>query len=146
MHTVFLNVNVTSSSMEPTLMVNDKLLCWRGFYQYHDVKRYDIVVFRHSSAGTLYVKRVIGLPNDTIVIKDGKVYVNNENIPLNDDFCTVDDSNFGPIKIPDGSVFVLGDNRYNSDDSRVWKNPFVKVDDIVAKVFLKYQPTIKVLS
>ena len=89
----------------------------------------------------LYIKRVIGLPGDTVVIVDGKVYINGSSEPLDDSFCPEEPlGNFGPYSVPEGSYFMLGDNRNYSADSRFWQNTFVKREKILGKAVLRYWP------
>jgi len=114
---------IPSSSMEPTLDIQDRIVVNKVIYHFRQPERQEIVVFRQiAPEGTEkrdLIKRVMGLPGETFQIKDGVVYVNGkaveENHPMNKDF-----ADFGPIKIPSDSYFVLGDNRPASADSRFW--------------------------
>ncbi|HHJ00597.1 MAG TPA: signal peptidase I, partial [Candidatus Aerophobetes bacterium] len=91
-----------------------------------------------------FVKRVIGLPEDEIEIKDKKVYVNGK--LLTESYVMHEDlrergfprDEYGPVQVPDNSLFVLGDNRDTSDDSRYWG--FVPAENIIARAFLVYWP------
>lgn len=134
---------VPSSSMMPTLEVNDCLFGSRVAYWFGDVKRGDIIVFdAPDNPGTKYVKRVVGLPGDNIEIIDGIVYLNG-NIYLNDvEFDKLEYDDFELVIVPEDSYFVLGDNRNNSLDSRYWKTThFVTKDSIDGKVVYKLTPT-----
>ena len=96
---------------------------------------------------SLYVKRIIGLPNEKLEIKGGRVYINDNEEPLDTPFYAVEDPDafldYGPIVIPNGKYFVIGDNIYNSNDSRDWSDPFLDYNNIVSKVFLQYEPEFK---
>ena len=84
------------------------------------------------------IKRVIGLPGDTIEINDGKVSVNGEEI--NQDYVKNTDHSYGTYKVPEGCYFFLGDNRPVSNDSRLWSNPYIDGKYIEAKAQLKIYP------
>ncbi len=107
---------VPSGSMEPTLMPGDKVIAFR----IDGIKRRDIVVFFNPlKKGEILVKRVIGLPGETIEIMNGKVFINGK--PLTEPYIKEPPSYYlRPIKIPPKSYFVLGDNRNNSEDSSVY--------------------------
>ena len=85
-----------------------------------------------------YIKRVIGLPGETLEIKDSTVYINGQ--PLEEDYLPADlrFMDFGPITIPDDSYFMLGDNRNNSQDSRIWGT--LSKDHIIGKAVLIFWP------
>ena len=92
-----------------------------------------------------FIKRVIGLPGETVTIRDGKVYINDSTEPLRDDFCPETPvGDFGPYEVPEGCYFMLGDNRNVSKDSRYWLNPYVEKDKIIGKAFLRYWPLNKI--
>ncbi|NLP46762.1 MAG: signal peptidase I [Epulopiscium sp.] len=144
-HYLIVNAQVPTGSMEPTIMPKDRIMANRWSYFKKTPQRGDVVVFPYpDQPEILYVKRIIGLPGDTVMIEDGKVFVNDSDIPLPEPYLNETmRGSFGPYKIPAGSYFMLGDNRNNSKDSRYWNNPFVKEEDIVGKVFLKYFPKMK---
>ena len=80
-------------------------------------------------------------------IKDGKVYINDSSTPLDDSFIPEKmTGNYGPYKVPENCYFMLGDNRNNSNDSRFWKNKFVRFDQLVGKAVVRYYPSIKWLG
>jgi len=132
---------IPSGSMIPTLDIGDRLIVNKFIYKFHQPQRFDIMVFEYpynklSDGHNMtmeslkkwvglpndlkdFIKRVIGLPGETIQVKDGQVYINGkllgEKHLLNRDV-----SDFGPYKIPDDGYFMMGDNRGNSADSRVW--------------------------
>ncbi len=95
----------------------------------------------------MFIKRIIGLPGDTVMIRDGKVYINDSEEPLDDSFCPEDPlGDYGPYTVPEGSYFMLGDNRNYSKDSRFWDNQYVRTDQIVGKALIRYFPSIKKLG
>ena len=135
---------VPSGSMENTIQVDDKLI---GIRIIKKVSRGDILIFENqdlaAGAETEYlVKRVIGMPGETLEIKNGSVYIDGEVLledSLKDDYI---EGNFGPYEIPEGSYFMMGDNRNGSYDARYWKNKFLAFDDITAKVLFRYNPNL----
>jgi len=145
---VIVNAKVPTGSMMDNIMPDDRLVALRLAYINSGPKRFDIVVFRFPDDRTqLYVKRVIGLPGETVTIKAGKVYINDSDVPLDDSFVreTPLPDNFGPVTVPANSYFMMGDNRNNSADSRVWNNKFVIKSDILGKVLFRYWPNFKIL-
>ena len=153
---MFLIVNavIPSASMETTIMTGDRIFGNRLAYKNHDPQRGDIVIFRFpDDESQLFIKRIIGMPGDTVEFRDGDVYINNSEIPLNDEFCSVQDMTefdpnrttlTNPFTVPEDSYFVMGDNRLNSRDSRYWKNPFVKRDKILGEAVFRYWPLNKI--
>ncbi|HWT74564.1 MAG TPA: signal peptidase I [Mobilitalea sp.] len=135
---IILQVLVPSGSMEDTIMIDDKVVALRLSYLFSDPQRGDIIVFPFPDNEKVdYIKRIIGLPGETIEGKNGLVYINGE--PLNEPYVTEPlDSDFGPYVVPEGSYFMMGDNRNNSEDSRFWQNKFVKRDKIKGKALFKY--------
>lgn len=147
---VVVNARIPSESMEPTINVGEQIFGNRLAYLFDEPERYDIVIFRYpDDKSRLFIKRIIGLPGDTIDIRDGDVYVNGSEIPLEDSFCMTEDSTVEgnltyPLTVPEGCYFMLGDNRVYSKDSRFWENPFVERDDILGKAFFRYWPLNKI--
>lgn len=142
-NTLIINANVPSGSMEKTIMTNSRLLGLRLTYLFGEPKRYDIIVFKFpdNEASDPLVKRIIGMPNETVTIIDGKVYINGSDTPLDDSFINGEAwGDYGPYTVPDGCYFVLGDNRGNSIDSRFWNSKFVAKNKILGKVYLEYFP------
>ena len=145
---VIVNAFVPTGSMKNTIMPKDRLIASRLSYIFKDPERLDIIVFKYpDDERLLYVKRIIGLPGDTINISDGKVYINDSKEPLPDKYVTVEPmkGSWGPYIVPEDSYFMLGDNRNDSKDSRFWSNTFVKKEQILGKVIFKYYPKIEIL-
>ena len=88
---------------------------------------------------------MIGLPGETVTIRDGKVYINDNKEPLDDSFIPEPmEGDFGPYEVPEDHYFVLGDNRNWSKDSRFWNNTYVARDKILGKAVLRYYPFNKI--
>ena len=141
-HFVYINARVPSGSMEQTIMTGDRVFGNRLAYKNKEPERFDIVIFKYpDDPSQLFVKRVIGLPGETVNIVDGKVYINNSEEPLDDSFCPeTPEGSFGPYTVPEDCYFMLGDNRNHSMDSRYWTNTFVEKDAIEAQVAVRYWP------
>lgn len=140
---IIFTVEIPTTSMKNTLLVGDKVITYRLAYLFGEPKRGDIVVFPFPDDENVdYIKRIIGLPGETIEGKDGLVYINGE--PLEEDYVREElDSDFGPYKVPKSYYFMMGDNRNESADSREWENKFLHKDRIRGKAVLKY-PDFKV--
>jgi len=144
---VFQAFKIPTGSMEDNLKVGDHIIVnkfiygpvpapWLSAFPLRDIKRGDIIVFRYPlQPETDYVKRVVGLPGDTLMVRDKKVYINGK--VLNEPYTVFDDpvtyppqpalpepyrsrDQFGPYSVPDGQYFAMGDNRDHSSDSRFW--------------------------
>jgi len=149
---VIVNALVPSGSMEDTIMTNDRIVAFRLSYLFRPPQRFDMVVFRGPEGDpTLYVKRIIGLPGDRVIILDGHVYINGSSVPERYDF--VKGSLIGnhgvpheetgrlyPWVVPEGHFFVLGDYRTNSVDSRQWSEVFIPRGRILGRVAFRYFP------
>lgn len=145
---LLINARVPSESMEKTIMTGDRFFGNRLAYLFNDPERFDIVVFKYpDDESQLFVKRVIGLPGETVEIREGKVYINGSDTPLDDSFTPETPmGNYGPYVVPEGSYFMLGDNRNHSGDSRFWKQPYVEKEKIVGKAIFRYFPGVKILK
>lgn len=145
---LIINAKIPSESMENTIMTGDRIFGNRLAYLLGDPERYDIVIFRYpDDESQLFIKRVIGLPGETVEIIDGKVYIDGSETPLDDSFTPeTPTGNYGPYTVPEGCYFMLGDNRNNSRDSRFWQNPYVEEDKILGKAVLRYFPGIEFLE
>ncbi|MEI5906482.1 signal peptidase I [Bacillus spongiae] len=140
---LFDNYSVIGQSMVPTIRDGNKLIVNKIGYFIGDIDRFDIVVF-HANGEEDYVKRVIGVPGDTIQYQNDVLYVNGE--PQDEPYLDQSkkqllfDRLTGDltVEVPEGKLFVLGDNRRGSTDSRHFG--FVDIDDVVGEVGLRYWP------
>lgn len=139
---MFLIVNaiVPTASMEPTIMTGDRIFGNRLAYKKDDPKRGEIIIFKFpDDEKQLFIKRIIGMPGETVSMKDGKVYINDE--VLDEPYlATIPYGDFGPVTVPEGAYFMMGDNRNNSADSRFWNQPFVYRDKILGRAAFCYFP------
>lgn len=130
-------VRVENISMEPTLVPGEFLVVNKFAYKTSEIKRGDIIVFHYPmNPDEDYIKRVIGVPGDKISISDGQVLVNG--FVLNEPYIAAPPAKGGEWLVPENAVFVLGDNRNESSDSRDWG--FVPDDFIIGKALLVYWP------
>lgn len=153
---------IPSGSMEPTLQVHDRMVVEKVTYRFRDIARGDVIVFEGEDGGFApqssgvqrvirgvgqfvgvipadardFVKRVIGLPGDEVVIEDGIVSVNG--VELDEPYADLDTYD-GTHRVPEGSLFVMGDNRRNSSDSR-YSLGFIDTDDVVGRAVLRIWP------
>ena len=134
---IIFKIEIPSESMVPTLNIGDNLFATR-VYNPENLKRGDLVIFYFEPKNQLYIKRLIGLPNDEIVISNGVVSVNGE--ALIEDYVENQEEFTGKYKVPDEKYFFLGDNRANSGDSRYWKTPYIDSKYIKGKAFIKVYP------
>ncbi|MCI5569281.1 MAG: signal peptidase I [Lachnospiraceae bacterium] len=168
MNFILVNAEIPSGSMENTIMAGDRVFGNRLQYKFSDPKRYDIVIFKYpDDESQLFIKRVIGLPNETVIITGGEVYIADsgtvtDDIPdeelindptmlpgvkkLDDSFTAeqMDTTYSGVFRVPENSYFMMGDNRNHSKDSRFWVNKFVAKDKIIGKAVLRYWPLNKI--
>jgi signal peptidase I len=145
---------IPSSSMEDNLLIGDHILvnkfayaptnfAWeKALLPIHNIHRKDVIVFKYpEDPSRNFIKRVIGLDNETIEIKDKQVYIDGKPIDEpykvhKEEFFGLTAENFGPVKVPAGFYFAMGDNRDNSKDSRAWG--FVPKDYIKGRAFMIY--------
>jgi len=136
--------NVIGSSMESTLAANDPIIINKFAYRISDPKRFDVIVFKQSGREHSFynIKRIIGLPGETVLIKDGNIYINGEMI---EEYSIVEPMiNYGlageEISLEDNEYFVLGDNRNNSEDSRFASIGNITRDEIIGKAAIRLSP------
>lgn len=116
---VFEPVRVDGQSMQPTLMNNERMFVEKVSLWFGDVERGDIVIVYFPNRGDdTFVKRVVGLPGETLEVRDGRVYIDGEILNESAYWNDFINGDYGPIAIPEGEVFVMGDNRNHSGDSR----------------------------
>lgn len=153
---------IPSGSMIPTLRIHDHILVSKlsygirlpfvteSAYVFAQPKRGDIVVFTRpdetdtpleDESDINIIKRVVGLPGDTVEVRDTKVYINNE--PIDEEYARweeggIREGNFGPEKIPENHIFLLGDNRDHSRDSRFWQDPFLPINRVKGRAMIIY--------
>ncbi len=139
---VLINAEIPSGSMENTIMTDDKIIGFRLSYLFSDPDRGDIVIFRNpDNESENYVKRVIGLPGETVRIDNGCIYI--DGVLLEEDYLKEDWTlATGPylFEVPEESYLVLGDNRNNSYDARYWNHTYVEKDKILGKALFCYWP------
>jgi signal peptidase I len=129
---------VEQYSMGPTLLPRDRVLVDKFFYRFRQPQRGDVIVLRYPlNTQRNYIKRIVALPGDTLTVMDGSLYVNGR--PVAEPYLNgTPQGNYGPFTVPDDSVFVMGDNRNNSEDSRTF-GP-LKKEFLVGQALLIYWP------
>ena len=164
---VIINVRVPSGSMENTIMTGDRLIGFRFSYWFDEPQRGDIILFSYPvDEKQTYIKRVIGLPGETVEIRDGKIYIDGASEPLKEDYLketwTWENDGY-TFKVPEGCYFVMGDNRNDSEDGRLWAQialnegkastpeeaeqySYVKKDEIKGKAIFKYYSKFAILT
>jgi signal peptidase I len=135
---------ISGGSMQPVLENEDCVLINRLAYAFTSPSRYSVIAFHAGgvSSSKVYVKRVVGLPGETVLIKDGKLYINGEQLTddvSDDDILTAGIAS-GGITLGEDEYFVLGDNRNNSEDSRFSNIGCVKKEDIIGAVWFITSP------
>ncbi len=143
-YAILARVRVEEVSMRPTIMPGDRALVSKLAYRFNDPERGEVVVFHSPTEKADYIKRVIGIPGDTIEINDGVVRVNG--LVLDEPYLAESPRYAGNWTVPEDSLFVLGDNRNQSSDSHEWG--YIPDYSIIGKAFMVYWPPseIKVLQ
>lgn len=135
---VLYKVSVPTESMYPTIKKGDQMFVTK-IYNYKNIKRGDILVFYSHELNDLLIKRVVGLPGESVEIKDnGDVYINGTY--LAEDYVKNPENKSASFKIPEGKYLMLGDNRANSEDARYWNNPYIDAKDIQGKARVRVYP------
>ena len=134
---------VSGSSMETTLSDKDQLIVDKMTYRFRDPKRYDIVVFPYQyQDNTYYIKRIIGLPGETVQILSGMVYI--DGMRLDEHYGNEVMENPGiaeePLTLGEDEYFVLGDNRNNSSDSRASDVGLIHRKDLIGRAWIRVWP------
>ena len=137
---------VNGASMEPTLSDEDNLIVDKITYRFHDPERFDIIVFPYKfKEKTYFIKRIIGLPGETVQIDaEGNIYIDGEILEEGYGREVISAEHIGlagePITLRADEYFVMGDNRNNSTDSRVAQVGNIKRDDIIGRAWLRIWP------
>ena len=137
---------VEGASMENTLHNGDNLIVDKLSYRFHDPERFDIIVFPFQfHDNTYYIKRIIGLPGETVqIMDDGSIYINGEKLEENYGMEVIKPETIGraaePIELGDDEYFVMGDNRNNSSDSRTDMVGNITRENIIGKAWLRIWP------
>ncbi len=158
---VLINAEVPSESMENMIEPGDRLFGFRLAYTFGEPDRFDVVIFRYPvDESQNYIKRVIGLPGETVEIQNGKIYIDHASVPLREPYLPeqwTDDNDGYVFHVPKDCYLMLGDNRNISSDARFWANnalqegiarneedaqqyTYVKADQILGRAILKYYP------
>ena len=134
---------IPSSSMEPTLLINDRLIIEKLSYRFTEPERGDVIVFNPTESlkqqdfHEAFIKRIIGLPGEKVLVSGGKVYIDNQ--ALQEKYIEEKpEYDYGPVTVPKGQYLVLGDNRNNSYDSHYWG--FVPKENIVGRAYVRFWP------
>jgi len=130
---------IPSQSMVPALLVGDRIIVSKIAYRLGEPQRGDIVVFKYPrDTRKDFIKRLIGFEGEQVTLKDNRLYINGKEIPEKYLPTGLSFDDFGPVVVPDGCYLMLGDNRPNSEDSRVW-GPLPK-ENVIGKAVLIYWP------
>ncbi len=164
---VLVNALVPSSSMETLISPGDRLFGNRLTYKFKDPERFDVVIFKYPvDEDENYIKRVIGLPGETVTIENAKVYINDSETPLEENYLpeewVIENDGF-VFEVPEDCYLMLGDNRNVSEDARYWAEEayeqgladsvedgesytYVSRDKILGKAMFTYWPHFQLLS
>lgn len=142
LHYVGQRTVVSGPSMNDTLQDGDNLIVDKISYRFKDIDRFDIVVFEFQGSDTYFIKRIIGLPGETVQITGDDIYINGELLEENYGKEPMEDEGIAqePVTLGEDEYFVLGDNRNNSTDSRAPEVAKVPRDYIIGKAFIRIWP------
>ncbi|MBR1701722.1 MAG: signal peptidase I [Lachnospiraceae bacterium] len=148
-HFVIQRTEVSQSSMESTLSSGDQLFVDKLSYRFREPQRFDIIVFPlRGAADTYYIKRIIGLPGETVQIdQDGSIYIDGERLEESYGREVIDPQHLGraaePIQLGEDEYFVMGDNRNNSTDSRSASVGNIRRDELIGRAWVRIWPFAK---
>lgn len=172
---ILANSQVPTGSMENTIMSRSRVIGSRLHYQFSEPQRGDVAIFVYGwrcpkcrsiiegekqdicpacdrdvdkkPETIYYVKRVIGIPGDTIDIIDDQLYLNGSETPLDEPYLAeeMNQNETLHFEVPENCYFMMGDNRNDSVDARYWDNPYISEDKMVAKVLFEYYPELKII-
>lgn len=161
---VLINAVIPSESMENLLNIDDRIFGCRLSYLLEEPKRYDVVMFKYPvNEEKIYIKRIIGLPGETVEIKDGKIYIDGSQAPIEENYLPekwVTRNDGYLFEVPDGCFLMLGDNRNVSEDARRWAQcamedgvakdmeeaqayTYVHEEKLIGRAILKYYPNFR---
>lgn len=164
---VLVNAMVPSSSMENLISPGDRLFGNRLTYKFSDPERFDVVIFKYPvDEEENYIKRIIGLPGETVTIENAKIYINDEETPLAENYLPEEwlvENDGYVFEVPEDCYLMLGDNRNVSEDARYWAEnaysdglvdsveegesyTYVKREKILGKAMFTYWPHFQLLS
>ncbi|MDF1512771.1 MAG: signal peptidase I [Anaerolineae bacterium] len=128
---------VYGQSMEPALYQNQQVIIDKITYRFREPARGDIVIIDIKNSDIPYIKRVVGLPGEVLEVRNNRVYIDGK--VLSESYILeINQGDYGPITIPEGHVFVMGDNRRYSRDSRIMGT--IPINDIIAKAWFRVWP------
>lgn len=143
-HFLITNAYIPTGSMESTIPTKSRVIGNRLAYLNSEPERGDIIIFPYpDNEKEIFIKRIIGLPGETVEVIDGVVYI--DDVILEEDYLKEPMvGSFGPYTVPDNCYFVMGDNRNDSLDARYWKNKFVEKEKIQSKAIFMLFPEFKI--
>lgn len=136
---------VSGTSMLPTLQNEDNLIVDKVSYRFRDPERFEVVVFPYRAMeDTYYIKRIIGLPGETVQIIEGYIYINGEKLEESYGLEVIDSDKYGiaanPVELGEDEYFVMGDNRNGSADSRELEVGLIHKDEFIGRAWLRIWP------